>query len=55
MDSGHFSGVVAHLSALEALEGDYPQADPAEKARDICTSLRKRFNVKANTAGVPVY
>jgi len=42
-------------TALEAVEGDYPEPALVEKAHRICTSFRKRFGVKANTAGVPVY
>ena len=42
-------------TVLQAVEGDYPDAVLMEKAHRICTRYRKRFGVKANTAGVPVY
>ncbi|MFW5797390.1 MAG: aldo/keto reductase [Spirochaetota bacterium] len=42
-------------TALQAVEGNYPDRAVVESAHRVCTTFRERFGVKVNTAGVPVY
>lgn len=42
-------------AAVEAVEKGPLDDGLVQKAHEICSSFRKRFGVKANTAGVPVY
>jgi aryl-alcohol dehydrogenase-like predicted oxidoreductase len=42
-------------TAVNAVEQGPVDSEVVQKAHEICTSFRRRFGVKANTAGVPVY
>jgi aryl-alcohol dehydrogenase-like predicted oxidoreductase len=42
-------------TVVDAVSGPYPDHKTLETAHRVCADFRNRFDVKANTAGVPVY